>query len=211
MPLNAPLSKLTVVKLGGSLAYTPQCAAWLDLLAKWGVPLILVPGGGPFADCVARAQGAMGFDDLTAHRMALVAMGQFGIALAAHSDAFTAAATHDELDCALAGGKIPVWLPEKMVLDAAGVPASWEVTSDTLAAWLAGVSGACRLLLIKSLDIPAPFLATELAARKIVDPAFPIYAAKTRVAVWVAGPASLASAASLLKRGGMPGSAVIFP
>jgi 5-(aminomethyl)-3-furanmethanol phosphate kinase len=211
MPLNAPDSQLTVVKLGGSLAYTRQCAAWLDILAKWGGPLILVPGGGPFADCVRRAQGAMSFDDIVAHRMALIAMAQFGLALAAHSDSFTAAATRDELDCALTCRKIPVWLPEKMVLDAADLPASWEVTSDSLAAWLAGVCGASRLLLIKSLDIPAPHLATLLAARKIVDPAFPLYAPKTRVAVWVAGPASLACAASLLQRGRMPGSVVTFP
>ncbi len=211
MPHNAPESNLTVVKLGGSLAFTSGCAAWLDLLVNWGSPLILVPGGGPFADCVRKAQSAMGFDDFVAHRMALVAMGQFGIALAAHSDAFTAAATRDELDCALAGGKIPVWLPEKMALGAAGVAASWAVTSDSLAAWLTGVCGACRLLLIKSLDIATPCLVTELAARKIVDPAFPLYAAKSHVAVWVAGPASLAGAASLLQCGGMPGSAVIFP
>jgi 5-(aminomethyl)-3-furanmethanol phosphate kinase len=210
MALNAPESKLTVVKLGGSLAFTPPCAAWLDILAKWGGPLIIVPGGGPFAACVRKAQGAMGFDDFVAHRMALIAMGQFGIALAAHSDAFTAVAGRDELDCALRKGKIPVWLPEKMVLSAAGVAASWAVTSDSLAAWLAGVCGACRLLLIKSLDIAACSV-NDLAARKIVDPAFPLYAGRAHVAVWVAGPSSLAGAASILQGGGMPGSAIMFP
>src|SRR5262249_39862354 len=138
MPLDAPESRLSVVKLGGSLALTPQCTAWLDILAKWGGPLILVPGGGPFADCVRKAQGAMGFDDLVAHRMALIAMGQYGMALAAHSDAFTLASACDEIDGALSRGKIPVWPPEKMVLAAEEMPASWDVTSDSLAASLGG-------------------------------------------------------------------------
>jgi 5-(aminomethyl)-3-furanmethanol phosphate kinase len=208
MLLSSPLSKLTIVKLGGSLAHGPQCLAWLDILAEWGGPLILVPGGGPFADCVRAAQGAMGFADSTAHRLALIAMGQFGLALAAHSDAFTAAASPDELDRALVRGKIPVWLPEKLVLEVQQVPASWEVTSDSLAAWLAGTFGACRLLLIKSCDLSAPSSAGTLAARNIVDPAFPRFVAEAQVEVWFAGPESLAGAASILQGGGMPGSRI---
>jgi dihydroneopterin aldolase len=155
MPRNRKSLSVTIVKLGGSLAHTPQFAAWLDALAASGGPLIMVPGGGAFADCVWAAQGAMGFSDTAAHRMALNAMGQFGIALAAHSDAFTLAASRDELDSALSAGKIPVWLPEKMVLGASDVPECWEVTSDSLAAWLAWTYGARRLLLIKASDVAA--------------------------------------------------------
>jgi 5-(aminomethyl)-3-furanmethanol phosphate kinase len=210
MPPNPPSSKLTIVKLGGSLAYTPQCAAWLDILEKWAGSLILVPGGGPFADCVRKAQSAMGFGDFAAHRMALIAMGQYGIALASHSGAFMLASGRAELDRALGCGKIPVWLPEKMVLGEEAVPASWEVSSDSLAAWLARACGACRLLLIKSLDIDSCSV-DELAVRKIVDPAFPVYAAKARATIWVAGPSSLVGAAPLLEHGGMPGSVVTFP
>jgi dihydroneopterin aldolase len=202
-PLNA-----AVVKLGGSLAGTPQCAAWLDALAAWGSPLILVPGGGAFADCVRAAQAAMRLSDAAAHHMALLAMGQFGIALADHSDTFAVVASDDELDNTLRSGRIPVWLPEKMVLKARNVPACWEVTSDSLAAWLAAVYGVSRLLLIKSCDIKPPVSAFELAAAKIVDPAFPHFAAQAQAQVWVAGPASLAGAVPLLQAGGMPGSLI---
>ena len=83
--ITKPPLSVTIVKLGGSLARTPHCAAWLDTLAAWGGPLILVPGGGPFADCVRVAQAAIGFDDAAAHRMALLAMEQFAIVLAAHA------------------------------------------------------------------------------------------------------------------------------
>src|ERR1700740_2356469 len=98
MPLNDPSGTLTVVKLGGSLASKPQRSAWLDTLVNWGGPLLLVPGGGPFADCVRKAQSAMGFDDVTAHRLALIAMGQYGIALAAYSGAFALAKTLDDIE-----------------------------------------------------------------------------------------------------------------
>jgi aspartokinase-like uncharacterized kinase len=211
MLLRVPAPALTVVKLGGSLAGSPQRAAWLNTLAEWGGPLILVPGGGPFAECVRKAQSAIGFDDLTAHRMALVAMGQYGIALAAHSDAFVAAAACDEIDLALARGKIPIWLPEKMALAARDIPPSWEVTSDSLAAWLAGNCDASDLLLIKSVDLGAQSSARALAAQELVDPAFPRFAAKAKAAVWFAGPASLARSAAILQRGGMPGTIITLP
>jgi 5-(aminomethyl)-3-furanmethanol phosphate kinase len=205
MPRNRKSSSVTIVKLGGSLAHTPQFAAWLEALTAWGGPLILVPGGGAFAECVRAAQGAMGFSDMAAHRMALMAMGQFGIALAAYSNAFTLAASRDELDSALSVGEIPVWLPEKMVLGASDVPECWEVTSDSLAAWLAWTYGARRLLLIKASDLAAPGSVRDLAADKIVDPLFPRFAAQSHAEVWLAGPSSLTGAASVLQRGGMPG------
>src|SRR6202045_3216415 len=85
MPRNRKSSNVTIVKLGGSLAHTPQFAAWLEALAAWGSPLILVPGGGAFADCVRAAQGAMGVNDTAGPRKALNAMWQFGIALGADS------------------------------------------------------------------------------------------------------------------------------
>src|SRR3984893_2525347 len=211
MPRNRKSSSVTIVKLGGSLAHTPQFAAWLEALAAWGGPLILVPGGGAFAECVRTAQVAMGFNDTAAHRMALNAMGQFGIALAAYSDAFTLAASCEELDSALSAGEIPVWLPEKMVLGASDVPECWEMTADSLAAWLTWTYGARRLLLIKANDLATPGSARELAADKIVDPLFPRFAAECHAEVWLAGPASLAGAVSILQRGGMPGIRVTLP
>jgi 5-(aminomethyl)-3-furanmethanol phosphate kinase len=208
---NRTSSSVAIVKLGGSIARTRQCSAWLEALAAWGGPLILVPGGGVFADCVRAAQGAMGFSDTAAHRMALMAMGQFGIALAAYSDAFALAASREELDSALSAGEVPIWLPEKMVLGASDVPKCWEVTSDSLAAWLAWTYGARRLLLIKASDLAAPGSVRDLAADKIVDPLFPRFAAQSHAEVWLAGPTSLAGAASILQRGGMPGIRVALP
>jgi aspartokinase-like uncharacterized kinase len=201
---------VTVVKFGGSLAQSPQRKAWLDALVSWGGPLILVPGGGPFAEGVRNAQNVIGFDDAATHRMALLAMEQFAIALGAHSDAFVLAGSRGEMERALKAGKIPIWLPAQMALGALDLPASWDVTSDSLAAWLAGTCGARRLLLIKSCDLMPPVSARELAEDQIVDPLFPRFAARSRAEVWLAGPASLPGAVEMLRRGEMPGAGVTF-
>jgi aspartokinase-like uncharacterized kinase len=211
MPRNGNASRVIIVKIGGSLAHGRQCAVWLDVLAAWGGPLILVPGGGPFADCVRTTQATMRFGDATAHRMALMAMEQYAVALAAQAPVFALAASRDELDGALRAGQIPIWLPTKMILAAPEVPETWELTSDSLAAWLAGILGARRLLLIKSVDQTVPVTASDLAANKIVDPLFPRFAAQSRAEVWLAGPASLARALRILQSDGMPGTKITIP
>src|ERR1700738_2303502 len=72
---------LTVVKLGGSHAYSDHLRAWLAAVVRGAGHVVLVPGGGPFADTVRVAQPKMGFDDRAAHHMALLAMEQYGRAL----------------------------------------------------------------------------------------------------------------------------------
>src|SRR5262249_34381680 len=55
---------------------------WIDAVAAGAGRVVVVPGGGPFADAVRTAQARMGFDDRAAHRMALLAMDQYCYALA---------------------------------------------------------------------------------------------------------------------------------
>jgi aspartokinase-like uncharacterized kinase len=82
-----------IIKIGGSLAGSPHLAEWLHALEAIPGQPVVVPGGGPFADAVRTAQGEMGFDDLTAHRMALLAMEQYGLMLAESAPRLTMAAT----------------------------------------------------------------------------------------------------------------------
>src|SRR6201999_873925 len=155
---------ITVVKLGGSHAGSAHLDAWLDALAACGGRAVIVPGGGPFADAVRAAQGSMGFDDAAAHHMALLAMEQFGLALASKRPGLGVVASRDDIGTALRVGKVPVWGPTAMALAAKEIPASWDVASDSLAAWLAGRIGATRLLLVKHGAPSAPVPAAELAA-----------------------------------------------
>ncbi|MGD9508809.1 MAG: hypothetical protein AB7X49_09705, partial [Geminicoccaceae bacterium] len=123
-----------VVKLGGSLhdarALRPRLA---ELATMPGPPRIVVPGGGPFADAVREVQPRLGFDDLAAHRMAILAMQQYGLALQSLEPRLTLAQTEAELGTAHAA----IWLPWAMAGLTAEIEPSWAVTSDSLAAWLA--------------------------------------------------------------------------
>jgi len=130
----------TVIKLGGSFAFSADLGNWIAAIAGCGGSAVIVPGGGPFADAVRAAQVQMGFDDRTAHRMALLAMEQYGCAIKSLHEALSLAGSLDSIRRGLAGHQVPVWLPTQMALSATDIPPSWDVTSDSLAAWLAGKS-----------------------------------------------------------------------
>jgi aspartokinase-like uncharacterized kinase len=74
-------------------------------------------------------------------------------------------------------------------LGAADIPQSWDVTSDSLAAWLAGKIGAERLLLVKQVEPPEGTVrAADLAERGIVDTAFANFHAASGVPAFILGP-----------------------
>jgi dihydroneopterin aldolase len=200
-----------VIKIGGSLAADSSLAEWLSAIEKVAGQPIIVPGGGAFADAVRQAQKDMGFDDLAAHRMALLAMEQYGLALAARAEDLILASTPAAIQRVWRLGKIPVWAPAHMLAAATPVQPSWDATSDSLSAWLAGELRATRLLLIKSADIPAGGLTLlDLAASGIVDSLFPGFAGTSGAEIYVAGPSALANAAAIFANGGVPGTRILL-
>jgi dihydroneopterin aldolase len=201
----------TIVKLGGSHAGSAHLDAWLDALADCGGRVVIVPGGGAFADAVRAAQVSMGFDDAAAHHMALLAMEQFGLALASKRPGLRIAASRDAIVATLRKGEVPVWAPAEMALRVKEIPATWDVTSDSLAAWLAGRIGAARLLLVKHGAPSEPVSVAELAARGVVDPAFPRFLAASGAQGFIAGPEACAVAASAIRGGGAPGARIDLP
>ena len=160
------------MKLGGSLARGPHLRSWLGLLAgQRHRPLLIVPGGGAFADTVRQAQCRHRFDDLTAHRMALLGMTQQGLMIAALAGGLPCTRSL-EPDPSLRESR--VWLPLALLEEEAGPGQDWDHTADSIALWLALRVQAGRLLLIKSV-MPERELcrAVSLAAAGILDSAFP--------------------------------------
>ena len=201
----------TVIKLGGSCAVSLDLRRWTAAVAACAGRAVVVPGGGPFADAVRAAQPRMGFDGAAAHHMAMLGMEQFGYALASFEERLAVADSVAALRRALAAGKVPVWLPARMAMAAADIPASWQVTSDSLAAWLAGKLRAPRLLLLKQVELSRqPVAAHELVARGIVDPAFPQFLAASGAAAFVLGPAEHRAVSAALCHD-PPGTPIISP
>ncbi len=176
-----------VVKMGGSLANSEELPRWLDVIATTGAgKVVLVPGGGPWADEVRSAQKREGFDDRVAHRKALRAMEQYGRVLAEMRANLVPAAGIAVIHEALRNGQVPVWMPYEMVIADPSIPENWDVTSDSLAAWLTGRLRAQGLVLVKSGEFDGGRVdAMEMAERGWVDACFPRFIATAGCAVHV--------------------------
>ena len=183
-------SPVAVVKLGGSLMGHPGLDAVLDAVAATRGRVVLVPGGGLFADAVREAQRRLGFTDRLAHRLALQGMGAFAAILAERDSRFVVAPTRPRIEAARQAGLTPVWDASELMAGHPEIPETWDVTSDSLAAWLAARIGATELVLLKSLSLgPGPLDAAGLAADGIVDRAFPAFAARFAGTIRGLGPA----------------------
>ncbi len=183
------MSGPTVVKLGGSFALSSRLRAWIAAIAACAGRTVVVPGGGPFADAVRAAQVRMGFGDRAAHRMALLAMEQYGCALAALDERLLLANSLESIRLGLSDRRVPVWQPTQMAVDDAAIPQSWDVTSDSLAAWLAARMGAARLVLVKHVEIRGKAVrAADLAACDIVDRAFADFLMASGIPAFILGP-----------------------
>ncbi|MGH8614502.1 MAG: uridylate kinase [Gammaproteobacteria bacterium] len=160
-----------VVKIGGSLLGRDDLAQWLRVLTEHGKgKLVMVPGGGAFADTVRGAQKRFQFSDFYAHRMALKAMEQYGLLLMGLSPELVPGSSEEELHRQAKAGKVPVWFPYDMVTQSPEITTGWDITSDSLAAWLAARLGAQHLALVKCVHAPGmPVAVAEASRRGVVD------------------------------------------
>jgi 5-(aminomethyl)-3-furanmethanol phosphate kinase len=190
-----------VVKLGGSFAFSELLRDWVEALASCAGRIVLVPGGGPFANAVRVAQPHMGFDDRAAHHMSLLAMEQYGRALASLNDRLVPADSIDLIKQQLLAGRVPVWMPAAMVSGAADIPPSWAVTSDSLAAWLSGIIGADQLILVKRSQFSGAEKCEDLVAEGVIDQAFPRYLRKAAIPASILGPSEHAALVAAIRCG----------
>jgi aspartokinase-like uncharacterized kinase len=126
-----------VVKVGGSLY---SCVPDLvPVLLASGRPLLIIPGGGRFADAARKCR----VDDDSAHWMAIAAMDQYGWYIASHGMTTTTLLQTPN--------RPSVFLPYCSVQKQDPLPHSWDVTSDSISAWIANLLGV-DLILLKSVD-----------------------------------------------------------
>ena len=172
---------LRIMKLGGSLLNRPE---WPASLTRWlevqpAMRNILLVGGGLAADAVRSFDKAHLLDPLASHRAAVEALG-----LSLHMAAVVLPQAHTitSLD-ALEGNFLsqslelfdvrPFMQREEKRVDANRLPHDWSATSDSIAARVAQVYEANRLVLLKS-ALPVECNDWESAAGSgLVDSHFP--------------------------------------
>ena len=143
---------LTVVKVGGGLLATPGLLPRVgQAVARLGAarPLVVIPGGGPFADQVRRFDAAHGLSPTAAHWLAIRAMDQYAWVVAGAVPGSRLVEDRAGVLQAHRDGVVPVLAPSRWLRATDELPHRWEVTSDSLAAYLATLLGAEELLLVK--------------------------------------------------------------
>ncbi|MFZ0215333.1 MAG: hypothetical protein WAM30_05255 [Candidatus Dormiibacterota bacterium] len=166
-------------------------------------PVLIVPGGGPFADAVRAVDALVGLADGVAHALALRAMDQLGVLLAQFlPDA-------EPLAGLIAPRALALLQASAAFAGRPEVPESWAVTSDSLAVLAAAAIEAEEVVLLKPVagvlarwpsddqsgwePIPA-LTAAELEAlqaaggARVVDPYLPEAVRRTGVPVVVRRP-----------------------
>lgn len=143
-----------LLKVGGSLysqtALRAAAARWAALATEYR--LLLLPGGGPFADQVRAADTRFGLTKSAAHWMAVLAMDQYAYLLADSIPDAALVRNLDDAEAAGTGGRAAVLAPSTLLLDEDPLPHDWQVTSDSIAAWLAGYIGMEFLVLLKDVN-----------------------------------------------------------
>ena len=131
------LASPLVLKVGGSLF--DRVLSLLEIIREVGRPVLIVPGGGKFADLVRR----LNVSDTAGHWMAIAGMEQFGWYIASHGIPATVEVVRP--------AEPTVFLPYCSLRRIDPLPHSWNVTSDTIAAWVASEL-QIDLVLLKSVD-----------------------------------------------------------
>ena len=143
-----------VLKVGGSLAENPasltKLCRKLSVLAK-EYRIVIVPGGGEFADTVRKLDKTCGLSDAVAHKMAIVGMDQYGLFLSDITPNSYISHFLEEISNPVKD-KVPIFLPTQFMFREDPLENSWDVTSDTIAAYIADKLHAKKLVLVTDVD-----------------------------------------------------------
>jgi aspartokinase-like uncharacterized kinase len=193
-----------VIKLGGSLLSSGSLREWLSIIVEHGAgKLVIVPGGGIFADQVRDAQKKLKFDDKAAHQMALLAMEQFAHLLKSYAPDLGLSDSIEGIQKAISLNQVPVWLPFKMINSCQDVSANWDLTSDSLALCLAEQLNTEHVMLLKPLS-SNNLNARQLSESGLVDKDFPEFVKKSESAIWWLDQNDMGTLEDLLKTNKKP-------
>ena len=170
----------TLVKVGGSLALYPEklraLSTKLSEISKRH-RLIVVPGGGEFTDVVRCLDERFSLSCGVSHRMAILGMDQFGLLLSDLTHNSVTVSKLEEIKYFLDLGKLPIFLPSNLLHSEDPLKNSWEVTSDSIAVYIADRLQVPKVLLVTDVNgvypndpntNPAAKLIKELSASELL-------------------------------------------
>jgi 5-(aminomethyl)-3-furanmethanol phosphate kinase len=175
---------LAVVKVGGSLFDWPELpdrlAAYLEMrqVAAGAEQTVLIAGGGPAADWIRCLDQIHRLGDVAAHGLALHALDLTAAFLAGILPESLLVDRLETLEAAGESRSSTILAPRQALaeIERSGVSplcASWDVTSDAIAARIAAHLEARSLVLLKSASLPEGATREDAARLGLVDPMLP--------------------------------------
>jgi len=144
-----------VIKIGGSLAEEPErlraLCTKLSEFAK-NYELIVVPGGGRFADVVRDFDKRFTLSSVVSHRMAVLGMDQFGLLLSQIIPDSCATYLLSDAKQLSEIRVVPVFLPSRLMFREEPLENSWDVTSDSISAYVASRLHVAKVVLVTDVD-----------------------------------------------------------
>lgn len=167
-----------VVKVGGSLLQIPDLSVRLNKWLRNGsFQTILVPGGGGAADWIRKLDHVYRFSEVTSHWLAIRAM-----SLNAHvlSEVMGGVSVIECVkDVLFQDGSQIAWIldPQKMLCEKSKssdreLPCTWDVTGDSIAAWVTHQVSASTLFLLKAAPLGDINCVRQAVARGLLDSYF---------------------------------------
>ncbi len=186
---------VTVLKLGGSLLDLGDLPDRLRPVLKMlgGDQPLLVCGGSDAADVVRRWHETHALDEEQSHWLAMESIRLNQRLLLTLIPDLRLVSNRAAAESAWSRGRIPlldlmafVSIEESHAERGTSLPHTWDVTSDSLAAWVAIRWPASRFVLLKSAELPPLKNLTQLANSQLIDRHFPQLASALPPTFWCA-------------------------
>lgn len=170
---------MTLCKIGGSLLdwsdFPDRLQKFLDQL---DAPAVLLVGGGGCADIVRQWDRIYNLGEEKSHHLAIHSLSLTAQLLVTLLQDASLVSNQEQLDLAIANQHIAVlepgcWIESMEASSSVELPHHWNVTSDTIALWLAAKLGMNRLILLKSVDFPSEIGLETAAQAGLIDAGFP--------------------------------------
>lgn len=143
-----------IIKIGGSIIQNQASKKLFEVLngLRQHFSFVILPGGGAFANLVRDYYKNHQLSDDRAHWMAILCENILGFLILENLESGVPVFELSEIPNAIETSKIPVFLPFQHLFTQDPLPHSWDVTSDSIAAYLAETLQVQKLILIKDVD-----------------------------------------------------------
>ncbi len=187
---------LHLIKIGGSLTYEaePLLKALKNYAREKNKKIVIIPGGGDFADVVRKIDKTLNISNSLSHKLAIKCMDLIGEVYAEIGD-IKAYDTLFDLKREIEKEKIAILLPSKILLSTDIAEHSWAITSDSLSLYIGKLLDVREVIIATDVDgiydkFPGGKLLNIINANDIkgltsVDEKFPILLKKFKMNAYV--------------------------